>query len=179
MARKPIAIDLFFLWGRRSSLGLKWSGFYVIGVDIIKPSQYYGDEFVQGDVRALPVSLADADFVFASPPCPEFSHANSLSVEERKARYENFIPITRKLLKNHPFTCIENVETRSIRPDLTLYGIHVGLERLRRKRCFELSFFCLGFRDVGYTQDTVPVCYGTPTGEYKKRKAKDCTRSSQ
>lgn len=168
---KLIAVDLFCGAGG-ASLGLSWAGFYVIGIDIEIPSVYYGDQFIQGDVRDLPVSLADVDFVFASPPCQMFSCANSLSVEERKARYENFIPLTRKLLKGHPFTCIENVERAPLRPDLTLFGIHVGLERLRRKRIFELSFFCLGFQDVGYTKNTVPVCYSTPSNEYNRRKAK-------
>lgn len=168
---KRIAVDLFCGAGG-ASLGLKWAGFYVIGVDIVKPSVYYGDDFVQGDVHDLPVKLSDADFVFASPPCQMFSVANKFSKAERESVYENFIPLTRKLLKDCPFTCIENVEHAPLRRDLTLYGIHFGLERLRRKRVFELSFFCLGFRDVGYTKNTVPVCNTTPTGEYARRNAK-------
>ena len=42
MMTKPIAID-FFTGAGGAALGLKRAGFYVVGIDIKKPSAYYGD----------------------------------------------------------------------------------------------------------------------------------------
>ena len=174
---KHIAID-FFTGAGGAALGLKRAGFYVIGIDIKKPSAYYGDAFVQADLReGCPVDVSVADFLWASPPCQMFSvagNANNLTCEERLARYENLIPLTRQLFGSHPLTCIENVEHAPIRPDLVLYGQHFGLDRIRRKRVFELSWFMLSpySRTMPYTRDTIPVCRGTPSDEYKRRKSK-------
>ena len=123
----------------------------------------------------MDVSLAH--FLWASPPCQAFSlagNANGLSRAEMLKRHENLIPRTRELFGSHPLTCIENVEHAPLRPDLVLYGQHFGLNRIRRKRVFELSFhFMHPFsRTMPYTRDTVPVCRGTPSDEYKRRKRK-------
>ena len=145
---RPVALDIFCGAGGAAS-GLKKAGFYVIGIDIKIPSTYLGDEFIQGDIHNLPVDPAKADFVFASPPCQAFSCASKRWKD--KFDYPNVIPITRKVLKDHPWTCIENVAQAPLRQDLILYGPQVGLgpilegdntrDGLWRKRVFELSFF--------------------------------------
>lgn len=128
-----------------ASLGLKQAGFYVIGVDIKKPSNYLGNKFIQGDIHNLPIDLSEADFVWASPPCQAFSPSSARW--RGKIEYPNLIPITRELLKDHPWTCIENVPQAPIRQDLLLWGQQFGLiktdnlDGLWRKRAFELSFF--------------------------------------
>ena len=140
-----IAIDLYCGAGGAAH-GLKQAGFdYVIGVDIKTPSIYLGDEFIKGNVHDLPVDLLKADFVWASPPC-QFASASSARWRDIK-QYENDIPYVREILKDHPWTCIENVAQAGLRPDLTLWGPQFGLgptedrDGLWRKRVFELSFF--------------------------------------
>lgn len=141
---KPIALDLFAGAGG-TALGLKSAGFYVIGIDIKIPSNYLGDEFIQGDIHNLPVDPKDFDFCWASPPCQAFSISSARW--RGKNDYPNLIPITRKILKDHPWTCIENVAQAPLRQDLILWGQQFGLhptedlDGLWRKRIFELSFF--------------------------------------
>ena len=140
-----IALDLFCGAGG-SAVGLKRCGFFVVGVDIKVPTSYAGDVFIQADIHDLPFrDLLWADFVCASPPCQLFTTANNrwgTNVE-----HENLIPITREVLKGHPWTCIENVPNSPLREDLFLWGPQVGLgpteekDGLWRKRIFELSFF--------------------------------------
>ena len=48
MKRKPLALDLFSGAGG-AAIGMKWAGFEVVGVDIKKPSCYYGDYFIQAE----------------------------------------------------------------------------------------------------------------------------------
>ena len=161
--KKPIAID-FFTGAGGAALGLKRAGFFVIGIDIRKPSAYYGDLFIQADLReGCPVDVSLANFLWASPPCQMFSQAGNANALTRA-----------ELFGSHPLTCIENVEHAPIRPDLVLYGQHFGMDKIRRKRVFELSFhFWHSYsRTMPYTHDTIPVCRGTPSDTYKNRKRK-------
>ena len=140
---KKIALDLFCGVGG-AAYGLLWAGFdEVIGIDIRKPTSYPGT-FIQADIHDLPVDVHDFDFVWASPPCQLWTTGNHRW--KTKVDHPNLIPITRKLLAGHPFTCIENVPQAPIRDDLTLWGPQVGLgpgkelDGIWRKRIFELSF---------------------------------------
>ena len=139
-----IAIDLFCGAGG-ASYGLRQAGFFVIGIDIKKPSNYLGNIFVQGDIHNLPFNLSKADFVHASPPCQAFSASSARW--KGIIDYPNLIPITREVLARHPWTCIENVAQAPLRQDLILWGPQLGLgpkngkDGLWRKRVFELSFF--------------------------------------
>lgn len=139
MKRKLIALDLFCGAGG-AAIGMKWAGFYVIGIDIKKPSSYGGHEFIQADIHNLPFKdLLWADFVWASPPCQLFSVSSRYGDNDWK-RHPNLIPITRQLLKPHPYTCIENVPGAPLRYNIVLTGKSVGLGRLERRRHFEASF---------------------------------------
>ena len=139
-----LALDLFCGAGG-ASLGLKQAGFRVIGIDIKIPSNYLGDEFIQGDIHNLPVNPKDFDFCWASPPCTAFSVSSARWRDKKE--YQNLIPITREILEKHPWTCIENVPQAPMRQDLILWGQQFGLypkedqDGLWRKRIFELSFF--------------------------------------
>lgn len=129
------ALDLFCGAGG-AALGMIDAGFKVVGVDIRKATVYPG-EFIQADVRDLPVDAADFDFVWASPPCQRFSMQTAAHCRER---HPDMIDLTRGILSGHPFSVIENVPRAPIRPDIYLLGPSNGLPRIERKRIFELSF---------------------------------------
>ena len=139
-----LALDLF-CGGGGACIGMQQAGFEVVGIDN-KVHKNYPGHFIQADALHPPVSLADFDLVWASPPCQKFSTANSMW-KEKKASYPDLIPDVRELLKGHAYTVIENVPQAPIRPDLIPYGENVGLgstdnwDGLWRKRIFELSFF--------------------------------------
>ena len=140
---KLLAIDLF-AGGGGACLGMQQAGFEVVGIDI-EPHPNYPGHFIQADIHDLPVLLEKVDFIWASPPCTAFSIATSY--HKKRKEYPNLIPITRKLLKGHPWTCIENVVQAPIRQNLILWGQQFDLyptakkDGLWRKRAFELSFW--------------------------------------
>ena len=138
--RRYKALDLY-AGGGGACLGLQAAGFEVYGVDIEAHPNYPGC-FIQADVMHLPVDIHDFAFIWASPPCQLYSIATN-HVEDKTNIYDDLIPLTRKRLASHPFTCIENVPTAPIRPDVVLTGGSVGLPYLLRKRHFELSFFMM------------------------------------
>lgn len=135
------ALDLFCGAGG-ATLGLLQAGFdHVVGIDIEpRHAKVYPGQFIHADIEHLPVRLDDFDFVWASPPCQKFSFGTR---NENRHKHRNFIPLTRTLLQDHPHTCIENVPYAPIRADLVLTGPMVGLDRILRKRHFELSWFNL------------------------------------
>ena len=134
------ALDLY-CGGGGAALGMKWAGFdEVVGIDIIPRPNYHGDYFIQADIHHLPINIHDFDFVWASPPCQRFSTSTQCRKKKRE-KYPDLIPITRDILKGHPYTCIENVPQAPIHSHLVLWGASVGLETIKRKRIFELSFW--------------------------------------
>ena len=136
------ALDLF-CGGGGVAQGLFEAGFSeVVGVDNDKRcKRVYPGEFCLVDItKPLPFDVSDFDFVWASPPGQMFSR---VCLKEHRDKSVNLIPRARELLKDHPFTCIENVPGAPIRTDLILTGPTLGLTRVLRKRIFELSFFCL------------------------------------
>ena len=136
---RRVALDLFCGAGG-ATLGLQQAGFDVVGVDIEAQPNYPGD-FIQGDVATLPVSVMDFDFVWASPPCQRFSIGTYSRGRKAPMDYPDWIPLTREVLSQHPYTCIENVPQAPLRQSIILTGDMLGLQQLRRKRAFELSFF--------------------------------------
>ena len=138
---KPLALDLF-CGGGGAALGMQWAGFEVVGIDI-KEHRNYPGHFIQGDALNPPVNIEDFDFVWASPPCQKFSTSLNHSNKSR-ADHPNLIPQTRRILKGHTYTVIENVPQAPLRHDLYLWGPQFGLTKLWRKRVFELSFWCWG-----------------------------------
>ena len=139
---KPLALDLFS-GGGGACIGMQRAGFEVVGIDI-KPHPNYPAEMIIADIvnGNLPIDLRKADFVWASPPCQLFSVSSRFG-DNDFTRHPNLIPATRELLKNHPFTVIENVVGAPIRPDVVLTGPSVGLWRLERRRHFETSFIVM------------------------------------
>lgn len=135
------ALDLFCGAGG-AARGLQQAGFEVTGIDIIEQPDYPG-RFIQRDVQDLtPEYLQDYDFVWASPPCQAYSIASAFQ-RKRSYRYADLIAATRKLLADHPYTCIENVDGAPLRVDLTLTLPMFANGSHRHRRRFELSFLCL------------------------------------
>lgn len=134
---KPVLFDLFSGAGL-AARGYQRAGFYVVGFDIEPQKRYAGDEFYRLDVRDLrALHLADADAVHASPCCQFASQ-----ITPDKAKHENFIPFTRKLLRDSgkPYI-IENVpgaRKHLVNPTM-LCGAHFGL-KVYRHRFFESTF---------------------------------------
>lgn len=127
------ALDLFCCAGG-AGMGLHRAGFEVVGVDI-RPQPHYPFEFHQADALTFP--LDGFDFIWASPPCQQFSR---LRTREDLSGYPDLIdPIRQLLIGTATPYCIENVPDAPLRRDLMLCGSMFGL-RSYRHRHFECSF---------------------------------------
>jgi hypothetical protein len=107
--RQPLAVDLY-CGGGGVGMGLFLAGFDVIGYDINEQAEY-PFEFVRKS--ALEAELAEAEFVWASPPCQSFTAIIPTAKRElygHRWNYENLIPSTReKLVASGKPYVIENV----------------------------------------------------------------------
>lgn len=135
------ALDLY-CGGGGSSVGLYRAGFKVTGIDIVHNPDYPFAMW-QGNVMALPVEIIRSyDFIWASPPCQEYSYA-SRGHRNNGKKYPDLIDRTRRLLiaAKKPFV-IENVVGAPLRKDLMLCGEMFGLGVIRH-RIFEIEGFVL------------------------------------
>lgn len=127
------ALDLFCGAGGAAT-GLHRAGFDVVGVDIVEQPNY-PFQFVQANALEPPFDLASFDFIWASPPCQDYSSLKSLATHKRG----KLIPQVRKMLKacGKPF-CIENVVGAELEAPIKLCGSMFGLG-VWRHRLFEMS----------------------------------------
>jgi DNA (cytosine-5)-methyltransferase 1 len=135
---KVKALDLFCCGGGAST-GLFQAGFEVTGVDI-KHQKNYPFKFIQADVLDLSTEfLKEFDFIWASPPCQEYTMAGTQWRLEGK-EYPDLIEPTRELLKKSgkPYV-IENVPGSPLIQPVELCGIMFGI-RTYRHRLFETNF---------------------------------------
>ena len=141
---RPILLDLFCGLGG-AAVGYARAGFLVVGIDIA-PQPDYPAEFHQADalefLGRIPVGrLPDA--IHASPPCQGESAPTKGSNAARNAangrKHPRLIAETRAALDalGLPYV-IENVVGSTVRRDLTLCGVGLGL-RVIRHRYFELG----------------------------------------
>lgn len=133
---RPVLLDLFCGAGG-CSMGYHRAGFDVVGVDL-HPQKRYPFEFVQADaleyLRTADLSRFAA--IHASPPC----QAHSDLQKQSKRRYEDFIPMTRALLKSTGLPwVIENVEGAPLIDPVVLCGTMFPGLRVIRHRLFESS----------------------------------------
>jgi DNA (cytosine-5)-methyltransferase 1 len=134
------ALDLFCCDGG-AAMGLFDAGFdEIVGIDT-EPHPDYPFDFIQADATNPPVKLSKFNFIWASPPCQNFSWSAGRARNSQGYVYANLIEPTRKLLETSgkPY-CIENVMEAPIREDLMLCGLSFGL-KLYRHRKFEISGF--------------------------------------
>lgn len=133
MPARPKALDLFCGAGG-AGMGLHRAGFDVVGVDI-RPQPRYPFAFVQGDATKPPFDLTAFDFIWASPPCQDYSALKGLTGAKRG----KLIPDIREMLvaSGRPFA-IENVVGAELRNPIRLCGSMFGLG-VWRHRLFEMS----------------------------------------
>lgn len=130
-------LDLFCKAGG-AARGLKdaWQDAEIIGVDI-EYQKNYPFTFVQADAMRPPFDLREFDFIWASPPCQDYSTLKSLTTRQ----YARLIDPVREMLKasGKPYT-IENVKGARYELDnpLMLCGTMFNL-RVLRHRYFECS----------------------------------------
>ena len=137
MAGKPKALDLFCGAGG-AALGMIEAGYEVWGIDINpKHESIYPGHFTCGDALEPDCDLGEFHFIWASPPCQAFSTSTP---KHLKAGHPNLIEPTRDLLHGNRFTCIENVPSAPLHTNLILTAPMFGLDRIYRRRHFELSF---------------------------------------
>lgn len=128
---RPLALDLFCKAGG-ASMGLHRAGFNVVGVDI-EPQPRYPFEFICAD--ALTVSLEGYDFIWASPPCQDYSSLKGFS---SKARGKLIPDIRARLMATGCPYAIENVVGADLIAPIKLCGSMFGLG-VWRHRLFEMS----------------------------------------
>ena len=134
-------LDLFCCCGGAST-GLYDKGRNkVTGVDI-NNNHNYPFEFIKSAVFALESSFFEEfDFIWASPPCQQFSFGSKRWINSGHRTFCNLIPQTRELLiqTGKPYV-IENVPNAPLRKDLLLCGEMFEGLRIVRHRIFECSF---------------------------------------
>lgn len=113
-------------------MGLHRAGFEVVGVDI-HPQPRYPFTFVQAD--AMTFWLDGFDFIWASPPCQDYSGLKGLATRKRG---KLIAPIRKRLIESGTSYVIENVVGSDLINPITLCGSMFGLGVWRHRR-FELS----------------------------------------
>jgi DNA (cytosine-5)-methyltransferase 1 len=129
-----MALDLFCKAGG-ATRGLQRAGFFVVGVDIEPQPNYCGDAFVQADALKPPFDLSRFDFIWASPPCQDYSALKSLAKGKRGKLID---PVREMLRESGRPWAIENVVGSDLRNPVTLCGSMFGLGVWRHRR-FETS----------------------------------------
>jgi DNA (cytosine-5)-methyltransferase 1 len=172
LSPRPRAADLFCGAGGASK-GLHLAGFDVEGWDIA-PQKNYPYKFHLAD--ALEADLSGFDFVWASPPCQEYSVA-SRPWRLQGREYKDLIAATRaKLEASGKPWIMENVPGAPMRCDVMLCGSMFGLP-LVRHRIFETNWPDL-FLTNPCQHPEVPVCvvgHGTPSWARRKNGEKNFT----
>lgn len=139
MKRPLMALDLFCCSGG-ASMGLKRAGFdIVIGVDTFVPKDY-PFQSIEADALSLSLSfIRRFDFIWASPPCLEYTCINKCLNTKKKGTYPKLIEPTRNLLDSVgiPY-CIENVPGAPLNKSIMLCG-EMFRKNFIRHRYFEVS----------------------------------------
>ncbi len=135
-AKRPLALDLFCGAGGATK-GLQRAGFRVTGVDIKPQPNYCGDFMYVCDFMKWAHGTTGAyDFVWASPPCQQYTLAKRI---RGRTHVDLIEEVRRRLIQSGAPYCIENVVGAPLRKPTMLCGGMFGL-RTYRHRLFETSF---------------------------------------
>lgn len=120
-------------------MGYHKAGFALLGMDVF-PMPDYPAQFTFILDNALKAPYPPVHAIHASPPCQEFTQANTLK-PNRESKQMNLIPDTRQRLQDSglPYI-IENVPGAPLNTSLLLCGSMFNL-KVRRHRIFETNFF--------------------------------------
>ena len=135
---RPRLLDLFCCAGG-AAVGYHQAGFDVVGVDIVKQSNY-PFEFLLHDALTLdPAFLHSFDAIHASPPCQAYSDLAARN--GNGADWPKLIEPVRAMLTatGLPFV-IENVDGAPLRNYVVLCGTMFSQLRVLRHRLFETNF---------------------------------------
>jgi len=146
MAHPKRVLDLFCgAGGAAMGLHRAWPDAEILGVDI-SPQSRYPFRFMQADAMTFP--LEDYDFIWASPPCQDYS-ASMRHRQTTGREHPRLIEGTeaRIITRGIPWV-IENVLGSQLPSSSNLWGEHgvmlcgtmFGLERVWRHRLFKASF---------------------------------------
>jgi DNA (cytosine-5)-methyltransferase 1 len=129
-------LDLFCgAGGAAMGLHRAWSDALIVGVDI-HPQPRYPFTFVQADAMRPPFDLKEFDFIWASPPCQNYTNATN-TWRALGYTYPDLVAPVRAMLKQtgKPYV-IENVEGAPLLHPVLLCGSMFGLNTYRH-RLFE------------------------------------------
>ncbi len=115
-----------------------WGDAEITGVDIV-PQPHYPFTFVQADAMRPPFDLKDFDFIWASPPCQNYSWSSGRARNEWGYTYPDLLEPTRKILERSGMLyVIENVIGAPMLTQIRLCGVMFGLGVIRHRN-FESS----------------------------------------
>lgn len=161
------SIDVLDLFCGGGGAGIGISDYaHVTGIDKLElAGEYYPGRFIKADVFQLPIEfLQRFDFIWASPPCQEYSVVTKRwkAIDPIKYKHPDLVAKTRELLKASgvPYV-IENVEGAPLNINLTLCGLMFGLN-LYRHRIFESSFPILQLDHPKHEGQQPYSVYGNP-----------------
>jgi DNA (cytosine-5)-methyltransferase 1 len=134
-----MVLDLFCgAGGAAMGLHRAWPDAEIVGVDIKPQSHYPFKQLVQDVTKLSDEFIRSFDFVWASPPCQNFTRMKHLRESQgtkvRETARQDLIRWSRG--RAH---VIENVPGAPLVSDVILCGSMFGL-RVRRHRFFELTF---------------------------------------
>lgn len=133
---KPRVLDLFSgAGGAATGLHRAWPDAEITGVDIVQQKRY---PFRHVVADAMTYPLDGFDFVWASPPCQQYSRMRHIKGRDMAA-YPRLVDALRTRLEaSGAAWIIENVPGATFRSGVTLCGLMFGL-RVFRHRAFESS----------------------------------------
>lgn len=139
------ALDLFCGYAGGATIGLQQAGFNVTGVDLVHNANHPADKLIIRDIEKLtPAWLQGYDFIWASPPCQNFSKLKHFTNKECSL-HKDLIEFTVGLIKDSGKPgIIENVTSAPLKGDIIqLTGRMFGLPVVKTRNFLLINWYCL------------------------------------